>query len=174
MQEARRIEAAMGLVLDCEHLRLAFQSLYDGIGEATEASMNNAAFFGCNLWSNLIARGAYLPALDQTIDRLPPDAFGSVTSSSHFASLMKDWAAFGAPNLFQAYLMFKKMALEAGWKPSQVNSFLVVGLRMEEMMMGGPVIPENAPSFDELDQSSLNAREIRVVEWMSQTPAHGA
>lgn len=172
MQEADRIEAAMGLVLDRHHLKLEFQSLYDGIGEATEASQANPDYFGCKLWSNLVQRGAYLPALDQTIDRLPPEAFGRVAPSAHFTTLMKEWATFGAPSLFQAYLVFKMMALEAGWKPSQANSYLVVGLRMEEMMMGGPVSPEHAPNLESLDQSDLNLRERRVVEWMSRTSAH--
>lgn len=172
MQEASRIEAGMGLVLDRHHLKLEFQSLYDGIGEAMEASAPNFEFYGSNLWANLIQRGAYPPTLDQTIDRLPPEAFGRVSPNGHLVALMKEWATHNAPNLFQAYLVFKRVALESGWKPSQVNSYLVVGLRMEETIMGGPVMAKDAPDFSALDQSDLNARERRVLEWMSNELAH--
>lgn len=172
MQEASRIEAGMGLVLDRHHLRLDFQPLYDGIGEANELAAKHANFYGCILWSKLAGRGAYLPALDQTIDRLPPAAFGRVTEDGYLVTLMKEWATFGAPNLYQAYMAFKLIALEAGWKPSQVNSYLLVGLRMEETMLGGPFMAKEAPRFNDLDQSQLNPRERRVVEWMSSGPAH--
>lgn len=172
MQEARKIEAAMGLVLDRHHLKLEFQSLYDGVGEATKASAQNIEYYGSQLWANLLRRGAYPPALDQTIDRLPPEAFGRVTPNGHLVSLMKEWATYNAPNVFRAYMMFKMMALETGWKPSQVNSFLVVGLRMEETMMGGPYMATETPDFQALDQSDLNARERRAIEWMSNQLAH--
>ena len=127
MQDASRIEAAMGLVLDCDYLKLDFQSLYDGIGEATEASAQTPDYYGCKLWTNLIRRGAFISALDLTIDRLPPGAYGRVTPNVHMVALMKEWATYGAPNIFHAYLAFKRVALEAGWKTTQDNNYLVVG-----------------------------------------------
>lgn len=172
MAEASNIQAAMGLVLDPEHLKLEFQSLYDGIGKATEVCMSNPERYGYELWANLYQRHAYLPALDQTIDRLPPQAFGRSSPSAHLTALMKEWATYKAVNLFRAYFMFKTMALMCGWKPAQVNSYLVVGLRMEETMLGGPIMADEAPDFSALDQSGLNARERGVVEYMANNPAH--
>jgi|GEM_PF-4293536 len=172
MQNTNKIKAAMDLILDPIHLKLEYQSLYDGIGEATKASVEIPAFYGYNLWTHLIQRGAYPPALDQTIDRLPPAAFGRVTPSIQLVILMKEWATFNAPNLYQGYLSFKQVALEMGWKPSQVNSYLIVGLRMEEMMMGAPFTADSAPDFSGLDASNLNVRERAVVQKISTRPAH--
>lgn len=171
MSETQKIQAAMGLILDPEHLRMPFQELYDGIGEGTRDAEQEPAMYGYHLWNALMKRHAHIPALDQSIDRLPAAAFGRVPPSSHLTALAKAWATFGAPNIYSAYIVLKGILLWAGWKPSEINGYLVTSLRLEEATMGQPYMATTAPDFAELDTSLLNPREKRVVMVMSGSSA---
>jgi hypothetical protein len=173
MPEAVTIRAAMGLDVYPDHLRIPFDAANDAIGEGTRASGSQPDTYGANLWGALARHGAHIPALDQTIDRLPPDAFGRTLHGAHLTSLVKLWATYQAPNLHAAYLVFKKTMLDVGWKPSQVNSHLVVSLRMEEMMYGEPMMASKPADFSQLDMTGLNARERAVVERIRGTLAFG-
>lgn len=173
MPEAVTIRAAMGLDVYPGHLRIPFDAAYDAIGAGTRASEAEPSSYGANLWSALVRAGAHIPALDQTIDRLPPDAFGRVAPDAHLTSLVKQWATYQAPSLHAAYLVFKKTMLDFGWKPSHVNGFLVCSLRMEEMMFGEPSMAKEPADFSALDPSVLNARERSVLDRIRQTLAFG-
>ncbi len=171
MREATTITGPLSHILNPRFLHLPFDVVYAAISEATENIGDNAEHYGVKLWSALAKCNPNLVALDQTIDRLPPEAFGKIGNSVAFTVTVKEWATYKAPNLANAYFVLKARLLEAGWKPSQVNVHLMVGLHMEEMMFGEPHMNKSEPSFDDIDINYLTERERRVFEFMRANPA---
>ncbi|MEM5516504.1 hypothetical protein WNY37_06055 [Henriciella sp. AS95] len=168
MLEAELIRGPMGHDVSPNKVGLDFQTTYDAIGAATEKCKEAFDFYGAQLWTELANAGGRLSAIDQTVDRLPPTAFGRVAPSTHFTALTKEWATYRTQSIPTGYALFKKTMLYAGWKPSHVNSFLVISMRMEEMMFGEAMIAESPPDFSTLDQSDLNERERSVVAMMQE------
>lgn len=170
MPNPQNIKGPMGHIIDPGFLNMDFDAAYNAISRAAEAAKDKQETYGFHLWQELLEGQPNLVQLDQTIDRLPPNAFGTVSPNYKFAIAVHMWATHDSPGLIYTSLVFKEKMLMAGWKPSQVNAHLVARSHMREKTGGAEVsyIPLN---FDEFDFSDLPPRYLQVVEDMKRAPA---
>lgn len=156
---------------DLQKLGVSQADFDDAMARARAACADIYSLYGFQVWLQLVvAKRAFIVAVEQLVDRLPATAFGQ-PGPQGFTMAALEWSRYKAPNEWMSILAFKGKALEAGWRPSMVNSYFVTLRPMERGMLGPWKPGEKDPMIGLETPEGMNQRHTLVYESMKQQPA---
>ena len=169
MPKPSKTDTSMKITLDPVFLGVTAEDFASAIMLGQKATGSDPSTFGYHLWLKFFEANAELWALDVSIDRLPPTAFGEVGKHLGVAIAVKHWAYYQAPSELVALITFKKMMLKAGWKPSTINGYLHYVERMEKKVLGKVMRPTGPVDFSNYDFSGIPERHQNVIDEIRNT-----